>query len=301
MEQITIKNSHLELKALNYGAVIQALQFRNGSGKNQDLVVGLDQPLDYLEDQYSLGACVGRYAGRISGETLQISASSFPMNHTDGIVLHGGTKGLAKRYWQIESVSQAGEEPSIHFSYHSPHLEEGFPGNVVIHLWYILQKNSLLIRHKATSDQPTVLNLTNHTYFKIDDQAGIAHYEMFLNSRKRLETGEDLIPTGAMLENTGIYDFSGRKTLGNIKLDTPFILEKGAEPAAELFSGISGIRLRVHTNQPAVIVYTPETFAGICFETQNYPDAPNHPNFPSAMLLPGNTYLNESLFTFDRS
>ncbi|WP_445381692.1 aldose epimerase family protein [Robiginitalea sp. IMCC43444] len=299
MEQITIKNSHLELKALNYGAVIQALQFRAGNGNIQDLVVGLDQPLDYLEDRYSLGACIGRYAGRIGGETLQLSENSFPLNHTDGIVLHGGTKGLAKRYWTIESVKQDGEEPFIHFSYRSPHLEEGFPGNVSIHLWYILQKNSLLIRHKATSDQPTVLNLTNHTYFKIDDEAGIAHYEMCLNSRRRLETDEDLIPTGVILENTGIYDFSSRKTLGNIKLDTPFVLEEGVKQAAELFSGISGIRLRVYTNQPAVIVFTPETFAGICFETQNYPDAPNHPNFPSAILLPGNTYLNESLFTFD--
>ena len=152
MEQITIKNSQLKLKALNYGAIIQQLQLRTGQDSYQDLVVGFSDPQDYLDDPYCLGACVGRYAGRIGAKALHLSDKSFPLNHTDGIVLHGGTQGLAKRYWKTESVVEEGEEPYIHFSYLSTHLEEGFPGNVRIHLWYILQKNSLLIRHKATTD-----------------------------------------------------------------------------------------------------------------------------------------------------
>ncbi len=302
LEQVSIKNKELSLDVLNYGAIIQKLRLHAGAGSPWDLVIGKDDPRDYLKDPFSIGACVGRFAGRLSGGLLKIDGRDYPLPSQDGITLHGGQQGFGKKYWEITSVNQYREHPEIQLSYLSPHLEEGFPGNLRVQVTYRLVENSLLIRHEATTDRPTIVNLTNHSYFKIDRQPLISHYRLQLAAQKRLETDARLVPTGRLIRVKDTeFDFRTEQRLEDTLLDTPFALDPGAGYAAQVFSPVSGIRLRVHTNQPAVVVYTPEGFPSICLETQNYPDAPRHGHFPSSLLLPGATYLNESRFVFEKS
>ncbi len=299
MEQVTVKNDHLCLGVLNYGAIIQRLQFRDARGRFTDVVVGRDAPEDYLDDPAFLGACVGRFAGRISGGRLRIGNTDHPIPHRDGITLHGGERGFGKRYWTVESHSSKGETAEVQLGYTSPHGEEGFPGELRTRLIYRLTGKTLMVRHEAETDRPTVVNLTNHSYFKLDDTDSIDHYRLRLGSGKRLETDERLLPTGRILDVAGTpYDFIQEREIGKMRLDTPYVLRPDG-PAAVLYSPESGIRMKVTTNQPALVVYTPPHFPGICFETQGYPDAPNFSEFPGCELHPGQVYRNESCFSFE--
>ena len=142
--------------------------------------------------------------------------------------------------------------------------------------------------------------MTNHSYFRFDDHDSINHYRMKLNCPLVLETHENLIPTGRTVSvQNSKYDFLHEKQIDKTRLDTPFVIDKNTDFTAKISSPISGITMKVDTNQPAVVVYTPLDFPAICFETQNYPDAPNNPHFPSSELRPGETYCNKSIFTFD--
>lgn len=299
MEQVTVKNNHLRLAVLNYGAIVQSLQFRGARGRYTDLVVGREDPEDYLEDPAFLGACVGRFAGRISGGRLRIGNEDHPLPHRDGITLHGGERGFGRRYWTIESHTSGGETAEVQLAYTSPHGEEGFPGELRTRVIYRLTGKTLMVRHLAETDRPTVVNLTNHSYFKLDTAASIDHYRLRLGAGKRLETDARLLPTGRILDVTGTpYDFRQEREIGKTRLDTPYVLEPD-KPAAILASGKSGIRMEVRTNQSALVVYTPPHFPGICFETQGYPDAPNFSEFPGCELHPGQEYRNESHFSFE--
>jgi aldose 1-epimerase len=291
----------LSLEVLNYGAIIRNLRFRTEDGSQMDLVLGKESPEAYLRDPFSLGACVGRYAGRLSGGALHIDGAEYPLPHREGITLHGGERGFGRRYWRIASNNPSGKQPEVRLEYKSPHLEEGFPGTLHVAVTYRLVSNSLIIRHEATTDRPTVVNLTNHSYFRIDTQPTISHYLLQLSAPERLETDNRLLPTGRLLQVRDTdYDYRVARPLGTTLLDTPFALDSSAACAAQVYSPVSGLRLKVLTNQPAIVVYTPEAFPSICLETQNYPDAPHHDHFPSSLLLPGETYLNESRFVFEK-
>lgn len=297
MEQVSIKNNFLSLKALNYGARIQELMFRDKTGAWQNTVVGFDDPNEYLKDTISLGACVGRFAGRISGGGFTLDGKFYPIHNIEGVHLHGGKEGFANKYWKIIEVHE-GEDPFIKMAYTSPHLEEGYPGNLEVRVTYQLIKGSLRIAHEASTDQDTIVNLTNHSYFKLDEAPVINDYQLQLACKQFLETHDNLLPTGKLLDVYKTkYDFQQSRPIGETRFDTPLVLHTGF--AGSIHSESSGIRMRVTTNQPAVVVYTPPGFAGICFETQNYPDAPNIPPFPSSVLKAGESYLNQSLFTFD--
>lgn len=300
MKQISIKNDFLNLKVLDYGAIIQELSFREGSGPATPLVVGLKNPEGYIDDKNCLGACVGRYAGRISG-SFRLDGVSYPL-HTvvKDVHLHGGREGFSKKYWQIDEVTEGGE-PRVTLSYISPHMEEGYPGQLRAEVTYTLRGNSLQITHRATTDRKTVVNLVNHSYFLLGNSPGVRNYRLQLHCAEYLETLDNLLPSGRILPVKGsAYDFMAERPIGDTHLDTPFIISESATDAARVIAPDSGIRLRVRTNQPGIVVYTPRDFAGICFETQNLPDAPNMPHFPSSVLEPGLEYENSSEFIFDR-
>jgi aldose 1-epimerase len=242
---------------------------------------------------------VGRFAGRISQGHFQIGETTYPIFEEDGVHLHGGQQGFGRRFWKLIDHSEAAD-PYVIYQYISPHLEEGYPGHVIATVTYQLFGNTLKVLHQATTDQPTIVNLTNHSYFTLDEEASLDDLILQIQSEKRLGTDEKLLPTGSIehVENTK-YDFRQPKRLGKIRLDSPYIVDPTQKPLAMARSLKSGILLSVSSNQPAIVVYTPHDLAAICFETQNYPDAPNQPNFPSSILLPGETYVNESFFTFD--
>ena len=259
MQQVTIKNNFISLGVLDYGAIVQKILFRDKNGKELNLVVGFENPEDYLEDQKVLGACVGRFAGRISNGGFRINDTSYNLFTVDGVHLHGGKNGFSKKYWTLDKVVHE-EQPMVKLNYKSPH----------------------------------------HSYFCLDKTNSIDHYELQLECPEILETYNNLLPTGNLVSVTDTeYDFLNRKKIAQKRLDTPYVVSQNAKKVGELYSLVSGIRMKVESNQPAVVVYTPPEFAAICFETQNYPDAPNIKSFPSALLHPGETYCNQAVFTFD--
>jgi aldose 1-epimerase len=299
LQQVTINNGLIGLTTLDYGAIIQKILFPDKNGRQHNCVVGFDEPEDYLKDQRFLGACVGRFAGRISKGHFQIGKTTYPIFEEDGVHLHGGQQGLGRRFWKLKDYSEQAD-PYITYQYKSPHLEEGYPGNLIVTVTYQLLGNTLKVLHKAITDLPTIVNLTNHSYFTLDKEAAIDDLVLQIRSEKRLGTDDKLLPTGSteLVENT-TFDFRQPKRLGTVRLDTPYVVIPGKKTMALARSLYSGIQLSVRSNQPALVVYTPKDLAAICFETQNYPDAPNQPSFPSALLLPGETYVNESFFKFD--
>ena len=299
MKQVTISTPFITLIILDYGAIIQKLLVKDKNGKTTNVVVGYDFASKYLKDTACLGASVGRYAGRISNGSFELDRQTYNLHENRGIHLHGGKEGFHKKYWKFEAVNQ-GQEPFVTLSYLSRHLEEGYPGNLKTSVTYRLKDNELHISFKASTDRTTVLNLTNHSYFKLDEEDSIDSYQLKLNCPDYLETFDNLLPTGKLLAvKETKYDFLNEKPIGKKRLDTTFVQDLKAKIGAKLFSKKSGIGMEVRTNQAAVHVYTPLKFPAICFETQNFPDAPNHKHFPSSVLRPGEVYKNESLFKFD--
>ncbi len=299
LKQVTISNAFMTLMVLDYGAIIQKLLVKGADGKYTNVAVGYNHPSRYRLDENCLGACVGRYAGRISNGGFELDREKFFLYNEEGVHLHGGKEGFNQKYWTIEEV-QYKDDPFVKLSYKSKHLEEGYPGNLNVTVTYKLVGNALQIVHEADTDRSTVVNLTNHSYFKLDDSPYVDDYELQLNCPYYLETTEKLLPTGNLIPvRDSDYNFLLPKKFGVKRLNTPFVKNIGSEKIAELNSKKSGISMKVFTNQPAVIVYTPPDFPGICFETQNYPDAPNHSDFPSSVLRPGETYNNIAIFKFD--
>lgn len=298
MKQITIKNEYISLTVLEYGAIIQKMIVKDKNGKKRNVVVGHEKPEVYLDDEHSLGACVGRYAGRISQGGFYLDCKFYPLHTKNGVHLHGGKIGFGKKYWTL-TQEHSGNNPFIKLSYKSEHLEEGYPGNLEASVTYKLVGNSLHILHEAQTDKTTVINLTNHSYFKLDDEIAIDHYNLELKCEGFLEVDEQLVPTGNIkkVEHTQ-NDFLTKKKIGSTRLDTPFIIKPISENTMTVSSDVSGIVMKVTTNQPAVVIYTPTSFPAICFETQNYPDAPNQSHFPSPILEPGELYSNEATFDF---
>ena len=299
LKQVTISNPFITLIVLDYGAIIQKLLVKDDEGRFTNVVVGYDFPSEYLKDTASLGACVGRYAGRISNAGFTLDGKNYPLYNEGGIHLHGGKEGFGKKYWTIEKVGQ-GDDPFVRLSYLSKHLEEGYPGNLKATVTYKISNNELHIIHKATSDFTTVVNMTNHSYFKLDKENNIDHYYLKLNCPKIVETHRNLLPTGKLTPVNGTpYDFRSERQIGLTRFDTPFATDDDSSFAAMAYSTKSGISMEVNTNQRGLVVYTPPQFPAICFETQNFPDAPNQPHFPSSVLKPGATYRNASIFKFD--
>lgn len=299
MKQITISNEFITLIVLDYGAIIQKLLVKDKEGTYTNVVVGYNHPSRYRLDENYLGACVGRYAGRISKGQFVLDREKIFLHQENGVHLHGGKEGFNQKYWTIEEVSYK-DNPFVKLSYKSKHLEEGYPGNLIVNITYKLVGDALQVVHEAVTDRSTVVNLTNHSYFKLDDSPYIDENELQLNCPYFVETDKNLLPTGNIVPVRGTdYDFLLPRDIGVKRLDTPFIKNIGSEKAAELYSKKSGISMKVYTNQPAMVIFTPLDFPGICFEAQNYPDAPNHEDFPSSVLRPSETYSNITIFKFD--
>jgi len=317
----TLKSKNqIELEISSLGATIMSLKVPDKRGELVNVVVGLSTVSDYLTEGYLkygiyLGSIIGRHAGRISGGGVEIDGKKYPIYTENGVHLHGGKDGFDKKIWQVESI-ESGDEPSITLLYMSEHLEEGYPGNLNISVTYSLtHEGELKISYKATTDQTTVVNVTNHAYFNLDGESTILDHELELKADAYLELDDDLIPTGKynLLKGTS-YDFLSRSVIGKTGfsgLDDIFVLTEGKEKAI-LTSKKSGIQMEVDTDQPAMVIYTPPKFANlpfkdaavygdypaICFEAQGFPDALNNSHFPQTLLKPGETFESETSFKF---
>lgn len=296
MKEFIIKNQWLKLCVLNYGARIHRLQYTDSQG-TETLVQGLESLEEYLKDETYLGACVGRFAGRICSSTVKIAGEEHSLPTQNGIHLHGGD-GFQDKNWNLESI-HSGAQPSICLSYLSPAGMSGYPGNLKVFVTYQLIEKSLHIQFEAKTDATTLVNLTQHAYYVLDDSGSFDHYEFCLPSHQYVEMNSNLCPTGNLLNTKGTpYDFTQKKSLGSFHLDTPFVIDNSMP--ITVFSPKSKMEVEMRTNQNIVVIYTPENKVGFCLETQNYPDSPNHSNFESALLNPEDTYKNECVLTFNR-
>jgi aldose 1-epimerase len=321
IEVVELENENgMKLKISNYGATIISLQVPDRANKLVNVVAGLQEPSNYIEKPYTdvllfLGCSIGRYAGRISKGKFEVEGKSYNIENENGVHLHGG-KGFDLKYWKIEKVSKTKTKSSVVLSYFSKDKEEGYPGNLKAEVEYCLtNKNQLQIIYKATTDKATPVNLTNHAYYNLNGGGTILDHDLYINSKRHLEVDSRLVPTGKIKKSKNTnFDYNEKANIKKdtfIGLDDTFVLSKGKLKAV-LYSAKTGINMNVYTNQPAMVVFTHKKFPelpfnkatvykdypAICFETQNYPDAPHNSNFPNSILSPEKEYLNKSIFEF---
>ena len=317
--EITNKNG-LQMKVINYGATITSLKIPLKSGELVDVVLGFDTLGAYLksfelESAPYLGATVGRFAGRIKDGEFKLNEEKFQLyKNNENNSLHGGNLGFSQKIWSVKNLN-SGRNPSVTLTYVSPAHEENYPGELSVELTYTLsEENELIVEYVATTTEDTIVNLTHHSYFNLDGhQSTISEQEIMVNSQKLLETTSDSIPTGRFLNVANCpFDFTSARTCPS-KIDNTFVLNKDEEFAASLFNKSNNLKMLVYTNQPGIHIYVGgncfntikgkenadyHTLSGICFETQNFPDAPNHENFPSSVLRKEEIYHHKTIYKF---
>lgn len=312
----------MKLRITNYGATVMSLDVPDSSGNLINVVVGFDSIEQYIEKSKNkasrfLGASIARYAGRISGGKCTVNYVEYPLYQEGGVHLHGGKQGFDEKVWDIDYINE--DALSVSLSYLSEHLEEGYPGKLRVKVTYQLSNNNeLKIRYEATSTEDTLVNLTNHAYYNLNGTGSILDHSLQLDCNHYLEVDDKLLPTGILksVDNTKL-DFTNSKSLefleykGNID-DTLIFNEQSSNPKGVLISPKTNIKMELYSNQPGLVLFTPEKmpegsyrggeynnkFSAICFEMQNYPDAPNKWNFPSAQLKKGELYENNMIFKF---
>lgn len=308
-------------KVIPFGATLTSLKVPTKNNQLIDVVLGFDTVEGYeksfqLEGKPYLGATVGRYAGRISEGKFELNGKTYQLAINNGVnSLHGGIDNFSQKIWNVDAVN-TGENPSITLSYVSAANEENYPGELSVSLTYTLsEENELILDYKATTTEDTVINLTHHSYFNLDGhQSDVSNQDLVVQAQKVVETREDCIPTGNILEvaNT-VFDYrTAKKCPQNI--DNTFVVENNDEVKATLFSPKTNLKMDVYTDQPGVHIYVggncgPDlkgkenasyhALSGICFETQNFPDAPNHANFPNAVLKKGDVYTQKTTYKFE--
>ena len=299
-KQYNLSTDFLQLSVLDYGAIIYSLTLNDKYYNPVNVVINMPKPLDYLKNPVYLGATVGRYAGRINNGTFKLHDKQIKLDAKKGVHLHGGENGWSMKYWTVEELNNQIDAPFIKLRYNCKHTDNGYPGNITVYTTYTLVNNSLDIKYEAKSDQDTILNLTNHSYFNLSGKGkSINNNLLKIDASNYLETDEKLIPTGKILSLKDTeMDFSTQRTIDTTRVDDTYILNKKETHKIEIKAPDTGITMKVATNQPATVVFTPEKFPAICFETQNYPDAPNHKKFPSALLKANELYVNHTVFSF---
>lgn len=323
-----LKNSNnIEVAITNYGARIVALIVPDKNHKPTDVVVGFDSLKGYLDSTETYhGAIVGRYANRIArgkfslhGKDYQLSINN-PPNH-----LHGGPKGFNNQVWKVEGI----RDDRIQLSYFSKDGEENYPGNLEVLLTYTLNdQNVLIINYEATTDQTTVFNITSHPFFNLNGQGSgpVDNHLLQINASNYTPVDEALIPTGIFKVEHTPFDFRSFKRIGeNINdeneqlkfgagYDHNFVLDgEGMRSAGIAIGDKSGIQMEVITDQPGMQLYTGNYMKGentikyglkdnrreaFCLETQHFPDSPNHPEFPTTVLNPGEVFYSATIYKF---
>lgn len=331
----TLKNaSGMEVQIMNYGGIITKILTPDKNGVIEDVVLGFETLEEYVRDTPFFGATVGRYGNRIAKGKFTLDGVGYQLAlNNNGNALHGGLRGFDKVVWQVISASETAEGPKIVLKYISKDMEEGFPGNLTVHLSYTLTaKNELSIEFSATTDKKTIINLCNHSYFNLsgNGKRNILGHTMLLKAPKLVAVDNKLIPTGDLISVVGTpFDFLSPQIIGSridqteneqIKrgggYDHCFAFEKALgkfEVVAVAHDPVSGRTLEASTTEPGVQFYTGNFLdghlkgkngaiygkrSGFCLETQHYPDSPNHPSFPSTVLHPGNHYTSKTNYKF---
>lgn len=329
---ITLRNeSGMEVAVTNYGAIVQRILVPDRDGQYADVTLGYDTLEGYLGDHPYFGAVVGRYANRIAGGKFSIGETEYILATNNGPnSLHGGNKGFDKVLWDVLTENVAS---SVTMRYVSADGEEGYPGALTTTLTYTLTDESeLRIDYSATSDKPTPVNLSNHSYFNLagSGSGDILDHEVMIAADYFTPVDNSLIPLGTLRSVDGTpFDFRRPTVIGEridasnpqleygMGYDHNWVLNREAGDdmvlAARVYEPESGRVMEVFTTEPGLQFYTGnfldgsiagkdgasyEHRNGFCMETQHYPDSPNHPNFPSTILAPGDVYQSTTVYRF---
>ncbi len=335
VERYILSNGQgLEVAILTYGGIMQSVRCRDRAGVAANVVLGYASLDKYLAASPYFGAIVGRYANRIGGGRFTLDGKTYQLATNNGPnALHGGLKGFDKHVWDAEAFDQ-GDTAGVRLSRVSPDGEEGYPGRLDVQVTYSLSGNALRLDYQAKTDRPTILNLTNHSYFNLagEGSGSIEDHELWLAASRYTPSDPAQIPTGAIEPVAGTpLDFTQQQRIGarlrsdhpqlviargydhNFVLDRPTADDASLIPAATVIEPKSGRRLDVATTQPGVQFYSGNSLDGrlvgasgttyrqgdgLALETQHFPDSPNKPEFPSTVLRPSETFTATTVFTF---
>ena len=331
--QFVLSNKNgMEISVINYGGIITSLKAKDRNGKYQDIVLGFNSLPPYEDENPYFGAIIGRYGNRIANGNFKLDGQSYkldinnPPNH-----LHGGLKGFHKVVWNPKEITND-RNVSLELTYLSKHMEEGYPGNLDVKVTYTLNnKDELSVFYEAVTDQKTIINLTQHSYFNLsgDFSEDILDHQIKINADAFLPVDETLIPTGEIRSVHGSpFDFRKSKLIGQ-DIDTNnkqiefgkgydhcWVINNqnnGLRSVASAYHYESGRVLDVYSDLPGLQFYSGnfldgtlkskkegyyELRSGFCLETQYYPDSPNQENFPSVILKPGEVYKSNTVFKF---
>ena len=329
----TMTNSRgMEVRAMNYGGIIVSLRVPDKKGVLADVVLGFDTLDAYLNNKPYFGAIIGRYANRIANGKFTLNGAGYRLARNNGMnSLHGGLKGFDKVLWRGEQFEN-NQGIGVVFTYTSKNGEEGYPGNLKAKVTYTLTDQSeLQIEYQATTDEATPVNLTNHSYFNLASEGNgdILKHNLILNADRFTPVDSTLIPARQLRSVAGTpFDFTKPTAIG-ARIDTNneqlaiahgydhnFVLSRkgsGLELAGRVHEPQTGRALEVYTTEPGVQFYTGNFLdgtitgkhghaynkhAGLCLETQHFPDSPNHSNFPWTILKPEQTYNSRTVYKF---
>ena len=329
----TIANTNgMEVSFTDFGAHIVSILVPDEKGCPADVNLGFENLAGYEENGPGFGAFIGRHANRIGGAKFEINGKVYELEKNNGANnLHGGSKGYNKFMYEAE-VYEDEDIASVEFSRLSPHMEQGFPGNLDVTITYSLtEANELVIEYLAVSDRDTLVNLTNHSYFNLSghNSGSVLDHRLWIKANQFTPTTPDLIPTGEIWDVTGTpMDFRTFKSIGqDINADyEPLTVAGGydhnyvldisgneVEKVAELVDDKSGRKMEVFTNLPGMQLYTANFLrpvanpkdgagyqkkAGVCFETQYFPNSCNIKDFPSCLLKAGKEYDSVTIYKF---
>jgi len=328
VELFTLESAQLRVKVTTYGAITVSIEAPDSKGEWADVTLGYESLQKYEEaKRFYIGATIGRYGNRIAKGTFKIGGETFhvPVNNGEN-ALHGGPVGFNQKMWSARTLASGVEMTHV-----SPDGDMGFPGDLTATVTYTLDGSSLRIDYSATTTKPTVVALTNHSYFNLagNGRGTILNHMLSINADRYTPVGEGLIPTGKLAPVAGTpMDFREPTAIGariddaheQLKLaagyDHNFVIngdEPGLREAAQVVEPESGRKLTVFTTEPGMQFYSSNfldgsvtgrfgvkygKYAGLCLETQHFPDSPNQASFPSTQLKPGQTMRSATVFSF---
>lgn len=314
----------IQVSVINYGATVTSIIVPDRSGAPADVVLGFDSLDEYIKaGNYYIGGICGRFANRIAGARFRINGSEYTLTGNDGgHCLHGGNHGFDKVFWEGNILPDG---DGVEFTYYSKDGEEGFPGNLSVTVTYRVEQHSLVITYSGITDKPTPVNLTSHCYFNLSgiEESDILDHQVEIDSSRYLQVDPSFIPTGSYQQvEQSLMDFRQFRKAGDVLeklngIDHCWVLENNAgamKKAAELIHEKSGRTMQVFTTQPGIHFYSGHflngntngngkhtafgKYAGLCLEAQHFPDSPNHPSFPPTILLPGERYSEQTIYSF---
>lgn len=315
IQMITLLNGSISIKILNIGATIYAINLPDKHGHSANIVLNYDDPLEYLNNKFYLGSTIGRVTGRIAEGKLpvedvihQLSKNERGLTH-----LHGGAAGFNKQIFTITDTSEENGEAMVELVYRSQDGEEGYPGNLELHVKYTLDnRGALRIDYKAITDKATHINITNHSYFNLSGTSTSSLNQFLqINARQILATGENYLPTGDTIDVTLTnFDFTqpvqitSRKEPGDLLFNEYYLLD-GQDVKAVLYDADSGRKMKLYTSYPGLLFYSADFLdkpfipcQGICLEAQYPPNAPNMEYARMTLLKPGEVFSEFIRFSF---